>query len=58
MNYPAAGCEVSNYPPPWRGGDEGEGVEIFISNTPLLNPLPQGERELFGNPDAKHRGFL
>jgi hypothetical protein len=35
MNYPAASCEVSNFSPPLREGDEGEGVENNDHKIPL-----------------------
>jgi hypothetical protein len=43
--------------PPLTGGDEGEGENKF-SKPPHPNPLPQGEREFLGNPEAELRGIL
>ena len=52
--------EVSNISPPFPRGEgmKGRVSKIIITKHPHPNPPPSMGRELFGNPDAEHRGIL
>jgi len=69
MNYPAVpkafGTRYLISPLPrgstTRRGEEGikgRVSKIIITKHPHPNPPPSMGRELFGNPDAEHRGIL
>jgi hypothetical protein len=50
--------EVSINPLPPGEGKKGRVSKIIITKHPHPNPPPSMGRELFGNPDAEHRGIL
>ena len=62
MNYPAVpkafGTRYLISPLPRGEGMKGRVLKIIITKHPHPNPPPSMGRELFGNPDAKHRGIL
>jgi len=62
MNYPAVpkafGTRYLISPLPRGEGMKGRVSKIIITKHPHPNPPPSMGRELFGNPDAEHRGIL
>jgi len=62
QNYPSSlkksGSRYLISPLPRGEGMQGRVSVINITKHPHPNPPPSMGRELFGNPDAEHRGIL
>jgi len=62
LNYPAVpkafGTRYLISPLPRGEGMKGRVSKIIITKHPHPDPPPSRGRELFGNPDAEHRGIL